>query len=198
MAHFPRVFPAAFHDLLRILTARATRMRWMMVPRVLVVDDEPHITDLVTTAFRYDGFEAEQVMSGQAALSSIASDPPDLVVLDVMLPDLDGFEVTRRLRSGGGAGTGAVPHGPGRDGGQDQRPHRRRRRLPEQALQPGGADRPGPGDPAPHQPGRATPPPPISSTSPTWSSTRTPSRSGGPSSPSTSPRPSSGCCGISC
>jgi two-component system, OmpR family, response regulator len=76
-------------------------MAQMMVPRVLVVDDEPHITDLVTTAFRYDGFEADQVMSGQAALNSIAADPPDLVVLDVMLPDLDGFEVTRRLRSAG-------------------------------------------------------------------------------------------------
>jgi len=71
------------------------------MPRVLVVDDEPHITELVTTAFRYDGFDAEEASTGQAALSSIASDPPDLVVLDVMLPDLDGFEVTRRLRSAG-------------------------------------------------------------------------------------------------
>jgi two-component system OmpR family response regulator len=70
-------------------------------PRVLVVDDEPHITDLVTTAFRYDGFEAEQVTSGQAALCRIAADPPDLVVLDVMLPDVDGLEVTRRLRGAG-------------------------------------------------------------------------------------------------
>ena len=76
----------------------------MTVPRVLVVDDEPHITDLVTTAFRYDGFEAEQVMSGQAALSSIAADPPDLVVLDVMLPGIDGFECCRLLRR-----TSAVP-----------------------------------------------------------------------------------------
>jgi two-component system OmpR family response regulator len=84
-----------------MLTGRTTRIRGMTVPRVLVVDDEPHITDLVTTAFRYDGFEAEQVMSGQAALTSIAADPPDLVVLDVMLPDLDGFEVTRRLRQAG-------------------------------------------------------------------------------------------------
>ncbi len=69
--------------------------------RVLVVDDEPHITDLVTTAFRYDGFEAEQVASGQAALGRIAADPPDLVVLDIMLPDVDGLEVTRRLRGAG-------------------------------------------------------------------------------------------------
>jgi two-component system OmpR family response regulator len=70
-------------------------------PRVLVVDDEPHITDLVTTAFRYDGFDADQVTSGQAALGRIAADPPDLVVLDVMLPDIDGLEITRRLRGAG-------------------------------------------------------------------------------------------------
>jgi two-component system OmpR family response regulator len=69
--------------------------------RVLVVDDEPHITDLVTTAFRYEGFDAQQVTSGQAALHQIAADPPDLVVLDIMLPDLDGLEVTRRLRAAG-------------------------------------------------------------------------------------------------
>jgi two-component system OmpR family response regulator len=72
-----------------------------MPTRVLVVDDEPHITDLVTTAFRYEGFEADQVTSGQAALNHIAADPPDLVVLDIMLPDLDGLEVTRRLRAAG-------------------------------------------------------------------------------------------------
>jgi two-component system OmpR family response regulator len=72
-----------------------------MATRVLVVDDEPHITDLVTTAFRYEGFETDQVTSGQAALNQIAADPPDLVVLDIMLPDLDGLEVTRRLRAAG-------------------------------------------------------------------------------------------------
>src|ERR1035437_5293003 len=95
------LFPAGSQDSLSPLTATAITMTKMTVPWVLVVDDEPHITDLVTTAFRYDGFDAEQVMSGQAALSSIAADPPDLVVLDVMLPDLDGFEVTCRLRSAG-------------------------------------------------------------------------------------------------
>jgi two-component system OmpR family response regulator len=72
-----------------------------MATRVLVVDDEPHITDLVATAFRYEGFETDQVTSGQAALSQIAANPPDLVILDIMLPDVDGLEVTRRLRSAG-------------------------------------------------------------------------------------------------
>jgi two-component system, OmpR family, response regulator len=73
-------------------------------PRVLVVDDEEHITELVAMALRYNGFEAERVGSGRAALDAVERRRPDLIVLDVMLPDLDGFEVARRLRRGEGAG----------------------------------------------------------------------------------------------
>ena len=69
--------------------------------RVLVVDDEPSIVDAVATALRYEGFDVEEATNGRAALSSAQDRPPDLMVLDVMLPDLDGIEVTRRLRSGG-------------------------------------------------------------------------------------------------
>ena len=72
-----------------------------MALSILVVDDEPHITDLVTTTFRYEGFDVEEAHSGQEALNKIAADPPDLVVLDVMLPDIDGLEVTRRVRAAG-------------------------------------------------------------------------------------------------
>src|SRR5206468_3533409 len=61
-------------------------------PRVLVVDDEEHITELVAMGLGYNGFEVERVGSGRAALESIERRRPDLVVLDVMLPDLDGFE----------------------------------------------------------------------------------------------------------
>jgi two-component system OmpR family response regulator len=68
---------------------------------VLVVDDEPSIVDAVATALRYEGFEVEEALNGRAALTSAQERPPDLMVLDVMLPDLDGIEVTRRLRSGG-------------------------------------------------------------------------------------------------
>jgi two-component system OmpR family response regulator len=68
---------------------------------VLVVDDEPSIVDAVATALRYEGFEVEEALNGRAALMSAQERPPDLMVLDVMLPDLDGIEVTRRLRSGG-------------------------------------------------------------------------------------------------
>ena len=76
------------------------------LPRVLVVDDEEHITELVAMALGYNGFEAERVASGRAALQAIERRRPDLVVLDVMLPDLDGFEVARRVRASEGASAG--------------------------------------------------------------------------------------------
>ena len=66
--------------------------------RVLVVDDEPNITSLVTTALRYEGFEVAGAANGREALNEVVSFRPHLIVLDVMLPDLDGFEVARRLR----------------------------------------------------------------------------------------------------
>jgi two-component system, OmpR family, response regulator len=66
-------------------------------PRVLVVDDEESITELVSTALRYEGFEVEVAGSGRGALTAATSFRPQLIVLDVMLPDLDGFEVQRRL-----------------------------------------------------------------------------------------------------
>lgn len=69
--------------------------------RILVVDDEPNITDLVATALRYVGFEVSTASSGQEALAAASRFRPDLMVLDVMMPDVDGFEVTRRLRSEG-------------------------------------------------------------------------------------------------
>ncbi len=69
--------------------------------RVLVVDDEASITDLLSTALRYMGYEVTTARSGMAALDSASRTPPDLIVLDVMLPDIDGFEVCRRLRADG-------------------------------------------------------------------------------------------------
>ncbi|HSS09527.1 MAG TPA: response regulator transcription factor, partial [Acidimicrobiales bacterium] len=74
-------------------------------PRVLVVDDEEHITELVSMGLSYNGFDVERVSSGRAALEAAERTKPDLIVLDVMLPDLDGFEVARRLRQSEGAGT---------------------------------------------------------------------------------------------
>jgi two-component system OmpR family response regulator len=68
---------------------------------VLVVDDEASIADLVATALRYEGFDTLTAGDGHAALAAVESFRPDLVVLDIMLPDLDGFEVHRRLADRG-------------------------------------------------------------------------------------------------
>jgi two-component system OmpR family response regulator len=69
--------------------------------RILVVDDEPFITDLLAAALRFEGFRVEVASTGREALSMVAPGRHDLVMLDVMLPDLDGLEVCRRLRETG-------------------------------------------------------------------------------------------------
>ena len=69
--------------------------------KILVVDDEPAIVDAVATALRYEGFEVEEATNGRDALSTALSFEPDLVVLDWMLPDIDGLEVGKRLRERG-------------------------------------------------------------------------------------------------
>lgn len=66
--------------------------------RILVVDDERNIADVISIALRYAGYEVETAADGGAALEAVESFRPDLVVLDVMLPDLDGFEVAKRMR----------------------------------------------------------------------------------------------------
>ena len=69
--------------------------------RVLVVDDEPSIIDAVATVLRYEGYDVTEATSGRSALALAQENSFDLVILDVMLPDLDGFEVTRRMRADG-------------------------------------------------------------------------------------------------
>jgi two-component system, OmpR family, response regulator len=66
--------------------------------RVLVVDDERNIADVISIALRYNSYEVETAGDGRAALAAVESFRPDLVILDVMLPDLDGFEVAKRMR----------------------------------------------------------------------------------------------------
>jgi two-component system OmpR family response regulator len=66
--------------------------------RVLVVDDEPNIADVISIALRYNDYEVAIAASGQAALEAVGKFRPHLIVLDVMLPDLDGFAVAKRLR----------------------------------------------------------------------------------------------------
>jgi two-component system OmpR family response regulator len=65
--------------------------------RILVVDDEPNIVDVVSMALRFQGFSVESAGTGAEAIAAVASFRPDLIVLDVMLPDMEGFDVAQRL-----------------------------------------------------------------------------------------------------
>ena len=67
--------------------------------RALVVDDEPALGDLLSTVLRYEGWQVETALTGQAAIRAARATPPDVIVLDVMLPDLSGLEVLRRIRA---------------------------------------------------------------------------------------------------
>ncbi len=69
--------------------------------KIVVVDDEASIVDAVATALRYEGFDVREAATGRAALATAAEFEPDLVVLDWMLPDIEGIEVGRRLREQG-------------------------------------------------------------------------------------------------
>ena len=68
--------------------------------RLLVVDDEDTVRGLLADALRFAGFEVGTAATGDEAVRGAADDPPDLILLDVMLPGMDGFEVVRRLRAG--------------------------------------------------------------------------------------------------
>ncbi len=70
-------------------------------PRVLVVDDEANIVYLIESALGLQGYETTSAATGRECLHAVSSSSPDAVVLDVMLPDIDGFTVLRRLRDGG-------------------------------------------------------------------------------------------------
>jgi Response regulators consisting of a CheY-like receiver domain and a winged-helix DNA-binding domain len=67
--------------------------------RVLVVDDEPHIRTVLRGYLQADGFEVAEAADGAAALAGMREHPPDLVLLDVMMPGIDGLEVLRQLRT---------------------------------------------------------------------------------------------------
>ena len=73
--------------------------------RVLVVDDEPNLVEVVTMALRFQGFTVQSAATGREALAAATSFKPHLMVLDVMLPDMEGFEVATRL----GAQRAGVP-----------------------------------------------------------------------------------------
>ncbi|WP_335972041.1 MULTISPECIES: response regulator transcription factor [Streptomycetaceae] len=81
---------------------------------LLVVDDEPNIRELLSASLRFVGFKVASAATGADALAAVTRERPDLVVLDVMLPDMDGFTVVRRLREE----SGPLP----RAGGPDRLP----------------------------------------------------------------------------
>jgi two-component system OmpR family response regulator len=73
----------------------------MTKTRVLIVDDEPNIRDLLATSLRFAGFEIQTAANGTAAVAAVTESEPDIILLDVMLPDMNGFSVTKKLRSAG-------------------------------------------------------------------------------------------------
>jgi two-component system OmpR family response regulator len=73
--------------------------------KILVVDDEPNIVDVISMALRYEGFEVASAGTGEEALAQVESFRPNLLVLDVMLPDMEGFDVAQKL----GAERAATP-----------------------------------------------------------------------------------------
>jgi len=77
------------------------------VPRVLVVEDDPDIAQLVARYLEKSGFSVETLANGRAALAAVAAHPPDLLVLDLMLPQVDGLEICRVVR--GNEATAAIP-----------------------------------------------------------------------------------------
>ena len=72
-----------------------------MTERILVIEDEQKIADFLRRGLTYEGFQVEVRNDGESGLKAARDNPPDLVILDVMLPGLDGWEVCRRLRAGG-------------------------------------------------------------------------------------------------
>ena len=163
--------------------------------RLLVVEDEPNILELLSASLRYAGFNVVTAAAGTEAVQAAQRHRPDLIVLDVMLPDMDGFNVVRRLRSGGARVP--VVFLTARDATEDKI-HGLTLGGDNYVTKPFSLEeviaRSGPccGGPAP----RAASPPP-GSRSPTWSWTRRATRCGGPVSRSSCPPPSSSCSGTS-
>lgn len=67
--------------------------------KVLVVDDEPNIRDLLSASLKFAGYQVQTAINGKQAIESAVTWQPDIVVLDVMLPDMNGFSITKKLRS---------------------------------------------------------------------------------------------------
>src|SRR5260221_2198703 len=82
------------------MTTPSSNGRGQPDARLLVVEDEPNILELLSASLRYAGFEVVTAAAGTDAVQAAQRHRPDLIVLDVMLPDMDGFDVVRRMRGG--------------------------------------------------------------------------------------------------
>src|SRR3954454_16941399 len=91
LSHFSQRTPRNAADTPPV-TASATDQH-----RVLVVDDAPNIVDVISMALRFQGFDVESAATGAQALAAVSDFRPHLIVLDVMLPDMEGFDVASRL-----------------------------------------------------------------------------------------------------
>ena len=119
-----------------------------MAARVLIIEDDPNVAEVVGRYLTREGYEVEIATDGAAGLERALADPPELVVLDLMLPTLGGLEVCRRLRAAAPVPV-IILTALGRGDRPDRRPRARRRRLRGQAVLAPGADRPGEGRAAP-------------------------------------------------
>src|SRR4051812_23382984 len=94
MGELPRLLPSG-------LTGPGAMLHHVNGAKLLLVDDEDNLRSMSEAALRHSGFDVHPVANGRDAIDAVATVKPDLVVLDVMLPDLDGFDVCKRLRSSG-------------------------------------------------------------------------------------------------
>jgi two-component system, OmpR family, response regulator MprA len=83
--------------------------RFMTESRILLVEDEPSISGFVRRGLIFEGFEVDVVDDGHKALDVLRTDPPDLLILDLMLPGIDGLELTRRVRAAEESGGSRLP-----------------------------------------------------------------------------------------
>jgi CheY-like chemotaxis protein len=81
------------------LSGALEKIPWCRMPRVLVVDDDPQVLKLLRLNFEMEGYDVVSASSGAEALELVGRDTPDVVVCDVMMPEIDGLEVVRRLRA---------------------------------------------------------------------------------------------------
>ena len=77
----------------------ARTMRTMGRPRVLLADDDPRVLQVVSRYLALEGYEMATVEDGEAAVAIAAANPPDLIILDIMMPGIDGIEACRRIRA---------------------------------------------------------------------------------------------------